>query len=43
MRNKIIAAVLAAAMALFWHGLSQLDGQAEPTYTAVPIVYDDVE
>lgn len=43
MRNKIIAAVLAAAMALCGHGLSQLDGQAEPTYTTVPIVYDDVE
>ena len=43
MRNKIIAAVLAAAMALCGHGLARRDGQAEPTYTAAPIVYDDVE
>lgn len=43
MRNKIIAAVLAAAMALCVSGLAQRDGQAAPTYTAVPIVYDDVE
>lgn len=42
-QNKIIAAVLAAAMALCGHGLAQRDGKAETTYTAVPIVYDDVE
>ena len=38
--NKIIAAALAAAMALCGSGHARRDGQAEPTYTAVPIVYD---